>query len=176
VFRIDHFQTKEIVMKTRAMLAAVLATAAAGLIVGGVLAADAAKDDAKVKEKIVIKCPVSGESVDSMGGKIAVDFEGGKVFFCCDKCPPAFKKDPAKYMAKAHLQMVQTNQLKEVACPFTGKPLNPETAIDVGGVKVAFCCKDCMAKAAKAKGDEQVSLVFKDVSKGFKLAKEEAKK
>jgi YHS domain-containing protein len=122
----------------------------------GDLAADAAKDDAKAKEKIVIKCPVSGESVDSMGGKLAVDFEGGKVFFCCDKCPPAFKKDPTKYIAKAHLQMVQTNQLKEVACPFTGKPLNPETAIDVGGVKVAFCCKDCMAKAAKAKGDEQI--------------------
>ncbi len=164
-------------MKTRAILAVVLAVATAGLIAGGVLAAEGAKDDAKTaKDKVVIKCPVSGESVDSMGGKVAVDFEGGKVFFCCDKCPPAFKKDPAKYMAKAHLQMVQTNQLKEVACPFTGKPLNPETAIDVGGVKVAFCCKDCMAKAAKVKGDEQVSLVFKDVSKGFKPVKEDAKK
>ena len=72
--------------------------------------------------------------------------------------------------------MVETDQLKQVACPFTGKPLNPETAIDVGGVEVAFCCKDCLAKAEKAKGEEQISLIFKDVSKGFKLAKDEAKK
>ncbi len=163
-------------MKTRAVLAVVLTIATVGLLVGSVLAADAAKDDAKAKEKLVIKCPVSGESVDSMGGKVAVDFEGGKVFFCCNNCPAPFKKDTAKYIAKAHLQMVQTGQLKEVACPFTGKPLDAATAIDVGGVKVAFCCKDCMAKAAKAKGGEQVSLIFKDVSKGFKLAKDEAKK
>jgi YHS domain-containing protein len=161
-------------MKTRVTILSILAIAAGGLVVGGVMAADAAKSDAKAK--LVIKCPVSGEPVDSMGGKVAADFEGGKVYFCCDKCPPAFKKDTAKYTAKAHLQMVQTEQLKEFACPFTGKPLNPETAIDVGGVKVAFCCKDCMAKATKAKGDEQVSLIFKDVSKGFKPAKDEAKK
>ena len=163
-------------MKTRAFLVFLFGLGAVGLIICRVMAADPDKSDAKAKDKVVIKCPVSGESVDSMGGKVSVDFEGGKVFFCCDKCPAAFKKDTAKYVAKAHMQMVQTEQLKQVACPFTGKPLNPETAIDVSGVKVAFCCKDCMGKAAKAKGDEQVSLVFKDVSKGFKLAKDDGKK
>ena len=86
-------------MKTRIVVALLVLIATAGII-GGVLAAEADKSDAKAKEKLVIKCPVTGKSVDSMGGKVAVDFEGGKVYFCCDMCPPTFKKDTAKYAAK----------------------------------------------------------------------------
>ena len=68
--------------------------------------------------------------------------------------------------------MVQTGQLKEFACPLTGKPLNPATAIDVGGVQVAFCCNNCKGKVEKATGDDQINMVFKDVSKGYKPATE----
>jgi hypothetical protein len=39
-------------------------------------------------------------------------------------------------------------------------------------VKVEFCCNNCQGKVEKAKGDEQVSMVFKDTEKGFKLTKE----
>jgi len=31
---------------------------------------------------------------------IYVDHEGRRVYFCCAGCPEAFKKDPAKYLAK----------------------------------------------------------------------------
>ena len=41
----------------------------------------------------------------------ALDFDGGKVYFCCEKCPEAFEKDSEKFAAKAHLQMVVTGQL-----------------------------------------------------------------
>src|SRR5262245_55222615 len=75
-----------------------------------------------------IKCPVSGKAVDKTH---AVDFDGGKVYMCCDKCPAAFQGNTDKFAAKAHLQMVQTGQLKQTACPFTGRPMNPEKAIDV---------------------------------------------
>jgi hypothetical protein len=162
-------------MKSRSLLLLILFGALAGLIATGLMAADP-KAPPAVDTKSPgsdVKCPVSGKSINPAD---FVEFEKAKVYFCCEKCPAEFKKDPAKYAAKAHLQMVQTGQLKQVACPFTGKPLNPETAIDVGGVKVAFCCKDCQAKAQNAKGDDQISLVFKDVSKGFKLTNEEAKK
>ena len=155
-------------MKTRSTIALGVVVALAGLIAGSLWAADKDAASTKLSTKGV-KCPVSGEAIDP---SVSTTFEKGKVYFCCDKCPAAFQKDPSKYAAKAHLQMVQTDQLKEVACPFTGKPLNPETAIDVGGVKVAFCCNNCKAKAEKAKGDEQISLVFKDVSKGFKPTSE----
>jgi len=169
-------------MKNRNLLALVSSLALAAVIAHGLLAADpqpqsakAAADTAAAKAGETkapskdVKCPVSGKPVNAAD---FVEFEKAKVYFCCENCPVAFQKDPTKYAAKARLQMVQTEQLKEVACPFTGKKLNPETAIDVGGVKVAFCCDECKAKAEKAKGDDRVALVFKDVSKGFKLAKD----
>jgi hypothetical protein len=154
-------------MKTRSRVMLILLGALTGLIATGLLAADSRAPGKDVK------CPVSGKPINPSD---FVEFENAKVYFCCENCPALFKKDPAKYSAKAHLQMVQTGQLTQVACPFTGKPLNPETAIDVGGVKVSFCCKNCEAKAQKVTGDEQISLVFKDVSKGFKPTAEATKK
>jgi YHS domain-containing protein len=112
-----------------------------------------------------VKCPVSGKAINPAS---FVEFNGGKVYLCCDGCPDAFKKDTAKYAAKANLQLVQTGQLEEVACPLTGKPLNPEAAVEINGVKVAFCCNGCKGKIAKMSPDEQVTTVFTDVSKGYK--------
>jgi hypothetical protein len=114
------------------------------------------------------KCPVSGKAASK---DHAVDFDGGKVYFCCDDCPKEFAKDTTKYASKAHLQMVVTGQLTQTACPFTGKPINAEQTVDVGGVKVAFCCANCKKKAAALAGDAQVDAVFGDISKGFKVAK-----
>jgi len=114
-----------------------------------------------------VKCPVSGKAVKAAS---SVEFNGGKVYFCCDGCPGAFKKDTAKFAGKANMQLVQTGQLEQVACPLTGKPINPATAVDVSGVKVAFCCNGCKGKVEKASGDEQIDMVFKDTSKGFKAA------
>ena len=105
-------------MKTRTIFALVLLVAVAGLIAGALLAADSAPSAPKLNLDNA-KCPVTGKAVKADDW---VAFENGKVYFCCENCPAAFKKDSAKYAAKAHLQMVQTGQLKEVACPLTGKP------------------------------------------------------
>ena len=63
-----------------------------------------------------------------------------------------------------------TGQLVETTCPFTGKPLNAEKTVDVDGVKVAFCCANCQAKAAKMAKAELLKKIFTDVSKCYKLA------
>ncbi|HEV2968706.1 MAG TPA: hypothetical protein VGY55_01880 [Pirellulales bacterium] len=144
-------------MKTRFLGFAVLA---ALLLVPAIRAEDKTGDN-------VGKCPVSGEPASK---DHAVNFEGGKVYLCCDKCPTAFEKDPAKFAAKAHLQMALTGQLVETKCPFTGKPLAADKTVDVDGVKVAFCCANCQAKAAKMAKDELVKKIFTDVSKSYKLA------
>jgi YHS domain-containing protein len=115
-----------------------------------------------------LKCPVSGQPTKA--DKTA-DFNGGKVQFCCDQCPKAFAKDPAKYAAKANLQLAQTGQLKQTACPLTAKPVAADKSVDVAGVKVGLCCGGCLAKASKVSGDELVTLIFTDPSKGFKAAK-----
>lgn len=117
------------------------------------------------------KCPVANKAVKA---DKTVDYKGGKVYFCCDNCPKAF--DAAKHGTKANHQLVVTGQAKQEKCPFTGGKLNPETKITVAGANVCFCCNMCKGKAEKAKGDEQVALIFSDAAfekGGFKVAKKE---
>ncbi len=42
-------------------------------------------------------CPVMGGEIDKT---IFADYQGQRVYFCCNGCPPAFKKDPAKFITK----------------------------------------------------------------------------
>jgi YHS domain-containing protein len=43
------------------------------------------------------KCPLSGKPIKA---EYAVEYEGKKVYFCCEGCPEAFQADPEKYKAK----------------------------------------------------------------------------
>jgi len=51
-------------------------------------------------------CPV-------MGGKanpnIYADYQGQRVYFCCQGCPGVFQKDPAKYLNKQKEQQPAPN-------------------------------------------------------------------
>ena len=123
---------------------------------------------AAVKEPQDAKCPVSGHGCDRAA---VTDFAGGKVWFCCEKCRDAFAKDSGKFAAKAHQQMVGTGQLVQKGCPFSGGAVKPGTQLAIGDAEVGFCCNNCKGKVEKASGDEQVTLVFGNVEKGFALAK-----
>lgn len=122
----------------------------------------------KAEKKAEVKCPVSGKPINK---EAAVDYKGGKVYFCCQGCPGAFAKNTAKFAAKANHQLYVTGQAKLVKCPIAGRKLNPETAIEVAGAKVCFCCNGCKGKALKAEGDERVELIFNDeaFAKGFEV-------
>ena len=102
------------------------------------------------------------------------DYRDGKVFFCCDNCPKKFDADKKSFATKANAQLVQTEQAKQAKCPLTGKDLDKDTEITVSGAKVQFCCNNCKGKVEKAKGDEQLELVFSDKAfekAGFKVEK-----
>jgi len=45
-------------------------------------------------------CLVSDEKLGEMGDPVIYIHEGQQIKFCCDKCLPKFKKDPAKYLSK----------------------------------------------------------------------------
>lgn len=105
----------------------------------------------------------------------SADWKKGKVYFCCGNCLKAFGDSKEKHAAKANAQLVATKQYKQTACPISGAKLDDSTAIEVGKVKVAFCCKNCKGKAEDAKGDEQLDMVFgeKAFEKGkFELVKD----
>jgi YHS domain-containing protein len=116
---------------------------------------------------VELKCPLSGKAVNA---EQTADFNGGKVAFCCPNCKAAFAKAPDKFAAKANLQLVQSKQLKQVACPLTGKPAAADKTVEVEGVSVGLCCGGCLAKAKKASGDDLIALLFKNTEKGFKPA------
>lgn len=105
----------------------------------------------------------------------AVDYKGGKVFFCCQNCPKKFSEDPAKFAVKANHQLAATKQAKQVKCPLSGQPCKADQVVEVGGVKVAFCCGNCKGKVAEAEGDAQAELVFSDKAfdKGFEVGEKE---
>ncbi len=144
-------------MKTRMFLAAL--AVACLFAVGSLRAAD---------DKAELKCPVSGKPALA---EHTVAFNGGDVQFCCPNCPKAFNANSAKFAAKANLQLVQSGQLKQIKCPLTAKAIAADKSVTVEGVEVGLCCAGCLAKAKKASGDELISLLFADTSKGFELAK-----
>jgi YHS domain-containing protein len=132
--------------------------------------------EATAKKKDAAFCPVGGIGHD-INKKFAVDFEGGKVSFCCEMCPAEFKKSPEKFAANARHQLLATHQIEQTACPLSGKPLNKEQKLEVAGVEVTFCCANCKGAVAKAEKEEaKIAMVFKDSLKDSKKFKKVAKK
>lgn len=118
-----------------------------------------------------VKCPVSAEPAKAAS---SVDFEGGKVYFCCNDCKTSFQSNPAKFAAKARNQLVATGQAKQASCPISGEPINKDKTVKINGATVSFCCDSCKGKVEKASGDEQVNLLFSDAAwkkGGFKAGK-----
>jgi YHS domain-containing protein len=151
-------------MKIRSLFAVLVAAAVA------ITASLNAEDKKDPLEGIM--CPVSGKQVKA---DATVDYKGAKVYMCCPGCPAGFEKDTAKYAAKANAQLVATGQAKQAKCPISGGATKEGTEVKVASTKVAFCCKNCQGKVAKAEGDDQLNLVFSDEAfgKGFEVKKAE---
>jgi YHS domain-containing protein len=147
-------------MKTRLILASLgvaLLLAAGGLI--------AAENDAS-KKKFQATCPVSGKPAIETS-VVELPRNGGKVYFCCQNCPKAFKSNPEKFTAKVFRQMLETHQIVQVACPVSGRPVNKEVTAELGQAKVGFCCENCLGKFNAADDDGKLELVFAKLGKGF---------
>ncbi len=125
-------------------------------------------------KKAKAKCPVSGDEISK---DVSVPYRGGKVYFCCEDCIKPFKKDQAKYEAKANLQLVATGQAVQKACPITGNKVNEEVKVEIEGVPVAFCCTGCQGKVKKAEAAERTEMVFgKNFEKGFAMKEKHQEK
>ena len=151
-------------MKLRLSIAVCLAAAATALWSAGFAAED---EEKKLPEGCA--CPVSGQPASL---EHSVTLMTKDIYFCCPNCPAAFKKSPEKFAAKAAHQLLQTEQIVQIACPISGQKLNPETAIDFAGAKVAFCCENCQARGAEAVeagADKALALLFAKLEKTFTL-------
>ena len=106
-----------------------------------------------------VTCPVSGAPVKE---DASVDYRGGKLYFCCNKCPVSYGKDKQKYATKANLQLVASGQAAQEKCPISKHDFDEDTTLDVGGVSVKFCCDKCVKAVTEVEGDDKLDLVFGD--------------
>jgi len=63
------------------------------VLFAGLLATGCGKPKTETGQKM---CPVMVKEVDP---KIFTEFEGRKIYFCCEQCKAEFAKDPKKYVA-----------------------------------------------------------------------------
>ena len=57
-----------------------------------------ASAEGSAEEAIAQKiCPVMAEPIDPA---VYTDYQGRRIYFCCQSCKATFEKDPAKYVAK----------------------------------------------------------------------------
>ncbi|MCX7397865.1 MAG: YHS domain-containing protein [Planctomycetales bacterium] len=133
--------------------------------------------EAKEKGEAEFKatCPVSGSDAKKENSSKYRDKE---TYFCCEKCKAAFDAEPAKYSAKANLQLVQTKQFRQTKCPVSGSKVNKEQTIKVSGVKVGFCCEKCKGSLETASKDDQLTKIFGDAvfTKSFAVKKADGEK
>lgn len=135
------------------------------------------KPAAKEKGEAAFKatCPVSGSDAKKENSSTYRDKE---TYFCCEKCKAAFDAEPAKYSAKANLQLVQTKQFRQTKCPVSGSKVNKEQTIKVSGVKVGFCCDKCKGTLEAASKEDQLTKIFGDAvfTKAFAVKKADEEK
>ncbi|MFK7770024.1 MAG: hypothetical protein AB8B55_22640 [Mariniblastus sp.] len=111
-----------------------------------------------------IKCIVNGKK--SAEPESFVEYQGGKVYFCCSHCVETFKEDlklkkEAKYTMMANHQLVVTGQFVQKGCPMSGSAIEENLTAKVGATKVGFCCEGCRDKVANAETlEEKAKMVF----------------
>jgi YHS domain-containing protein len=61
-------------------------------------------------------CPVSGESVEGMGGAVSYEYKGKLYNMCCKMCSKDFEKDPEKFAKIAEANAAE-KAAKKGCCP-----------------------------------------------------------
>ncbi len=118
-----------------------------------------------------IKCVVNPGAAAK--AETAVEFGGGKVYFCCKNCAAKFSAKPEDFAVMANHQLVATGQFSQKACPITGRPVGEGIASDVGGVSVGLCCNNCKGKvdgAADVAAKATITFSPAAFAKGFEAA------
>jgi YHS domain-containing protein len=96
-------------------------------------------------EKPQTTCPVSGKAIDKTSSP-HLDWQGQRIYFCCNDCPGKFRADPEAYFAKAAAEGVVFENV-QTTCPVSGEKLGEmgkAAHVDYKGRRVMFCCGACV--------------------------------
>ena len=98
-------------------------------VVGHVLA-----EENTVNQNAQTNCPVMGGTINK---DLHTDYEGKRVYFCCEGCLPEFQKNPAKYVNKLENEGVTIEKISEAGFNQESSP-----GTDASGKK-SDACGDC---------------------------------
>ena len=99
----------------------------------------------QVKPVHQTKCPVMGGDINK---DVYVDYQGQRVYFCCNGCQSTFLKDPEKYFKKMAKENVLLESVQK-ECPVMGGKIDKKVYTDYNGRRVYFCCASCKKTFAK---------------------------
>lgn len=95
------------------------------------------------------ECPVmKGNAINK---KHFVDYQGQRIYFCCNSCPTEFLKDPENYLKMAKMKGTKFEKTPnpQTTCPVTGDKINRKYFVDYQGKRIFFCCSNCPAQFNK---------------------------
>lgn len=91
------------------------------------------------------KCPVMGGAIDK---NVHLDYQGQRVYFCCDSCKGKFLAEPEKYFEKFKAEEILLESV-QTKCPVMGGDIDKNVYLDYKGRRVYFCCGNCKEKFMK---------------------------
>jgi len=114
-------------------------------VIGIALAGAARAEEKAAAGKPQTNCPMMGGKIDR---SIYADYDGKRVYFCCDACPAEFKKDPAKYIKSMEDAGIVLEK-PQATCPVMGNKINTSIFVEHEGYRIYFCCPACIEKFKK---------------------------
>jgi len=88
-------------------------------------------------------CPVMKMPIEK---NLFVDYQGNRIYFCCDKCPKTFLDDPDKYMKvvkEMGVTLEKTPNAQEMCPVLPENKITKENFVDYQGKRIYFCCNKC---------------------------------
>jgi YHS domain-containing protein len=98
-------------------------------------------------EKPQTTCAVCGGDID-IAKSPHVDYQGQRIYFCCEHCSAKFVADPEATFAKSAKEGVVFESVQK-ECPLSGEDVDKKVYADYKGRRVYFCCTKCKAKFEK---------------------------
>lgn len=110
--------------------------------------------DAQRESYPLSECPVSGQTLGSMGEPFEIVFENRLVRFCCDGCLEDFHADPHASMAKIDKGYADAQRASYPlkTCVVSGEELGSmgeAYEVVAGNRLVRLCCDRCLSKLKK---------------------------
>lgn len=94
-------------------------------LVGGFVSATSPLAASEMPEEITNRyCPITGDT--NYESTLFFEYEGQKVFLCCQRCVSMFAKNPQKYLPRLEAVLIQQKQEDEAHQELAKKELNPK--------------------------------------------------